>query len=419
MPFTVNLNKATIKVQIESQSEPIMTLEQVRQHVHQLASELLEYWMGAQQETCLHRDLGACWRRVEPYQVACACPKCGSPHVRRKSWKPRRITVAGFGTCWLGRRQLSCVACGTCWMPYEQALELPSGAFDRRSLAHGVDRVVDQSYKKAADACPAGPSASTIHRSVQRFSAPEVSREAGTVVVDGTRVPAWKKPGQITVSVLHEIGAKETPASKDQPPVKRPRRRQRRILGAVGGKEADLIPWLDPLKAHALVHDGNLKLDGQATHVGRCRWHVPHTTQYLLYRNQIRGEDNIRRVERLKNGIERYKYAPSKLTKHLDTWIAAYKDAPVAATHVQNSKEALLTMSRYPEAFTTLTTSHLEREMVEINKRFENGGGWTPKGATSLLWLHQLHRFEPEKYKQTRDDFLTHVAFSNNRNSLS
>ncbi len=38
--------------------------------------------------------------------------------------------------------------------------------------------------------------------------------------------------------------------------------------------------------------------------------------------------------------------------------------------------------------------------MKEINKRFENGGGWTAKGAENLLWHHQMYRYHESWWKR-------------------
>ncbi|HLR31733.1 MAG TPA: hypothetical protein VK074_04550 [Fodinibius sp.] len=54
-------------------------------------------------------------------------------------------------------------------------------------------------------------------------------------------------------------------------------------------------------------------------------------------------------------------------------------DAETACSHVRASRHGLQEMDEYPEAFTVQTTSHVEREMKELNKRFENGGGWSRK----------------------------------------
>jgi len=407
MSLTIKLPKATIKVQIEDQTEPILSLNQLRSYIQSISQQLLEDWVRSQQEACLSRRLGSPWKRLATKDIGICCPQCGSIHLRRKSWKPRKITVDGLGKLSLGRRQLHCVDCKACWMPFKKALGFPSGAYDGKSLSKAIDAAVEQSYKKAGDSNPDGPSGATIHRTVQRLSSPPVPQQVATVATDATKIPRWRKSGQITVGLIHEIGPKE-----QSPSTKRAKRRRRRIVGLVGGSEADIVDRLAPLKIRSLVHDGKLSLDGQARFVGRCRWHVPYTVKYLLYHDQIRGEDNKKRVERLKNGLEIHKKDPQSLRRHLDGWLRDNTDASAACTHVENSKKPLLRMSAHADKFTIQTTSHMEREMVEINKRFENGGGWTPEGAENLLWLHQLNRFEPEKYNQTKHKLINKVAFS-------
>jgi hypothetical protein len=50
-----------------------------------------------------------------------------------------------------------------------------------------------------------------------------------------------------------------------------------------------------------------------------------------------------------------------------------------------------------PEAFVVQTTAPAEREMRELNRRFENGGQWTQAGAENLLRWHQIYRHAPKQ----------------------
>lgn len=53
-----------------------------------------------------------------------------------------------------------------------------------------------------------------------------------------------------------------------------------------------------------------------------------------------------------------------------------------------------------PEAFTVETTAPAEREMRELNRRFENGGQWTQAGAENLLRWHQIYRHAPKQWAE-------------------
>ena len=122
MSFEIKVTNATVKIQIEDQTESILSLEQLSRNIKELASDLFEQWIRYQQEVCLNKSLGQRWKRLNSEDINCGCPHCGSIHVRRKCWKERIITVDGFGKLSLGRRQLSCVDCNGSWMPYEDAL---------------------------------------------------------------------------------------------------------------------------------------------------------------------------------------------------------------------------------------------------------------------------------------------------------
>jgi hypothetical protein len=231
----------------------------------------------------------------------------------------------------------------------------------------------------------------------------------GTVVIDGTRIPAWRRSGQLSVSLAQQIGPASTPQPANRPAKPRPRQ----TLAVAAGREVDLVEALERMDIHALMHDGNLKLPHAANYVGRCYWHVPHTVKHLLYRDQIRGEDNKQRINHLRHALQAITQDGASLKKQLQDWINANKDAPVACRHVRGSMDGLQTLADHSKQFTVRTTSHLEREMVEINKRFENGGGWTPRGAQNLLWLHQLKRHEPRKYEQVKRNLINHTVFPN------
>jgi hypothetical protein len=261
---------------------------------------------------------------------------------------------------------------------------------------------MEMSYQKAGDADSQGPSAGTLHRLVQRTPSPKGIQQAQTVVIDATDVPAWRSSGQISLSMAHEIA----PSTGKVQSTHRPPRRKRRLVGVAAGGEADIKPSLETTVIQGVVHDGKLNLKTFADHQGRCRWHIPYTVGYLLYRDGIKGDANKARRQALRQAIHINRSA-------IKGWLQHNRDAPTACTHVRESLPALQQMDEHPEAFTVGTTSHLEREMVEINKRFQNGGGWTPSGAEHLLGLHQLHRFEPEKYHQTVQKITEQTVSSN------
>lgn len=409
MSFTYKLTIADADVQIQMNHTHILPLSQMVELGKRLVRQLLEEWIKGQQKQVLQQLLGDKWQRLPDPQIGLGCPECGSIHLRRKAWRDRRIAVDGLGRLSVSRRQLYCCDCNHCWMPFAEDLHLPSGSYGPGLVSRAMDRLLETSYQKAAEADPDGPSATSLHRLVQQLESPSAPEQATMVGTDGTRIPAWRESGQISVVLAHGLG----PRREDTAPNGRPKPRDRQVVAVTAGREAQMAEALRPIDIQALVHDGNLQLDDQADHVGRCRWHVPYTVKYLLYRDKIRGRDNKQRVGQLREYLQRSQGNPEGLKARLQQWLDDNEDAPVACRHVAGSLQGLLTMANHPKAFTVQTTSHLEREMVEINKRFENGGGWSARGARNLLWLHQLKRFEPEKYTQVKQQLIERTVFPN------
>lgn len=380
---SLQINKTGIQVQMTMTNKQLTPLVDMLDCLREVAGELLSGWLKLVQEQKLSEWIGERWHPLPAAQRELACHECGSLGVHRKCWRTRSLNVDYFGSISLPRRQVCCGDCGHTWMPFERVLQLPDGAHGPKLIAQALRRVVDTSYRKAADGDPNGPSAGKLHRVVQQVEPPAAPASVQTAVVDATEVPEWHSSGQISLSVAHEVD----PLDKQGAESERPPRRARRILAATAGAEVDIKPLLKSLDINAIIHDGKLDLASSADYVGRCRWHIPYTTRYLLYRDGIKGEDNKTRVKNLRKNIWD--------TQAVEDWLDHNSDAQTACTHVKASLGALRQMDHRPQAFTVQTTSHVEREMKELNKRFENGGGWTPAGAESLLWLHQLNRFEP------------------------
>lgn len=406
MPFNVpcKVTNEDIVVQMQLAHTELLPLGEIIHRVKQLARDLVAQWCKAQQQQRLNQLVGPRWQHHNDAEKALACPSCGSTAVRRKCWRERTLTVDALGSVRVPRRQLQCCDCGGCWMPFARALRLPKGPYGPGMLAQGLDRALEGSYQKAAQSSRQGPSASTLHRLVSRCQPGERSaaQAAGTVVIDGTQVPAWRRSGQISVSLAQQIGPAGSPSGP----------RPRYTLAVAAGREVDLVKPLRRMHIGSLMHDGNLQVRGVADYVGRCYWHVPHTVRHLLYRDQIRGDDNKRRLRGLRHALQAMVHSGARLKRRLHDWIKANQDARIACRHVRGSLEGLQTLADYPEQFTVRTTSHLEREMVEINKRFENGGGWTREGAKKLLWLHQLHRHEPRQYEHVKRTLINQKVFS-------
>jgi hypothetical protein len=213
-------------------------------------------------------------------------------------------------------------------------------------------------------------------------------------VADATRIPAREAGAQHSLSIAHAV--------QPDPTGSRPTL-DRWPVSARVGSETRLRDALRTVPLATLVIDGKMDMVGVADQTGRCRWHLPRSVRYLLYNDGVKGEHN----ETLTREVGQLAHAayPNAVAAQvvLTRWAAVRRwEAPQAATHVERAAPQIAIYAQEStdasSGFTVETTSPAEREMREINRRFENGGQWTRSGAEHLLQWHQIYRHHPERW---------------------
>ena len=394
MPSTMISHKF-FDIQITVTTEERLSVLQVVFCFLHLLPELIKQLMRELQEHWLTEDLGPSGTIGNLFtEKSLACPKCGSRRINRKDWKARKPIVPVLEEIEIEQRRVRCRKCGAIYKPYEEQLGLPKGAqYTPEVLIEGIQNVLMMSYKRASKFAEGSPSASTLHRAVKDFE-PDMSqgeREFTLVVMDATDVPRWKQSGQISLTLAHEI--EQGPEVYDRPTLKRS------VVAVAAGDEKDIKKFLREENVEALLHDGKLDVDELCEVEGRCLWHVPYTVHHLFYKDGIKGEENKRRCKKLTGIIFDEDSSPGECAAKLLDWVDEQEpDAPEAASHVRRALNGLANVKKKTELFEVLTTSCMERQMLEVNKRFENGGGWTPQGAEALLKHLQLWLFEPDRW---------------------
>jgi hypothetical protein len=266
-----------------------------------------------------------------------------------------------------------------------------------------IEATLETSYRRGAEAYPESPSARTLWGLLRDgpvgesfpLDADAEAAQHGTCVADATRIPAREEGAQHSLSIAHAVkpaapgGARPT---LDRWPV-----------GARVGSETRLREALREVPISTLVIDGKMDMVGIADHTGRCRWHLPRSVRYLLYNDAVRGATN----ERLTREVRQLAHAdyanPVAARAVLTRWAAVRRSrAPQAAGHVERAAPQIAVYAEPPSSsatpFQVESTAPVEREMRELNRRFENGGQWTRSGAEHLLQWHQVYRHHPERW---------------------
>jgi hypothetical protein len=391
----VSVSHSFFDIQIRMTTTQRLSVLQVVLALIRILPSLIDQLMETLQENWLENDLGphgAVGSLFDPDQLA--CPECQSHQANRKDFKNRHPVVPVLGEITIPERRVTCQECDSVYRPYEDVLGLPANKqYTMEALMEGIRNVLVTSYERAARFMQADVSPNTLHRRVLE-STPEDTGDDGEyalVVVDATDVPQWKESDQITLTLAHEV--QQGPDEHGRSTL------DREVVALAAGAEEDIKELLETPSIEALMHDGKLNVDELCEIEGRCLWHVPYTARHLLYKDGISGEQNKKLVGELSDRLFEDVISPQQRENQLTDWIEENQSrAPETCRHVELALEGIRNVQDHPSVFDVITTSALERQMVEVNKRFENGGGWTPEGAKALLWHYQLWLIEPENW---------------------
>lgn len=415
----ISLQHEGFDVQIQMPEHASVNAYRLADQLVDLARRLVGPGVHAQLTARLHNDLGprgasgnemddaaSSSSPAEASDDTAKCPACGSGAAYRKGTRSRTVEVARLGAVEIERPYLECRACGRSYTPY--AAGLP----DRRRYAQPamqrpIEATLETSYRRGAEAYPESPSARTLWRILQEgpASAPvplEPDAEAaqqGTCVADATRIPARGNEAQHSLSIAHAIGPDSdgSTSASSRPAL------QRHPVSARVGPETRLREAMREVPVSTLVVDGKMNMTGVADCTGRCRWHLPRSVRYLLYNDAVKGALN----EQLTREVRQLAHAdvanPVAARVAFTRWAAVRRPvAPQAAGHVERAAPQMAVYAGTKRAdaprFNVETTAPAEREMRELNRRFENGGQWTRSGAENLLQWHQIYRHHPERW---------------------
>lgn len=394
---TARISHEFFDIQIHVTTSKRISVLQVIMVLLHLLPKLIKRLMKMLQEQWITEDLGPHGTVGNLFsERSLSCPECGSPKVNRKDWRSRKPVVPVLGEIEIPQRRVKCRECETVYKPYEDDLGLPKGTqYTPEVLVRGIQNALMMSYERASVLTGGSPSAGRIHRAVKELK-PEVNdedEEYTLVIIDATDVPKWRESGQISLTLAHEISR--------GPQVYGRGTLKRSIVAVAAGQEEDIKAFLEGPRIQAVMHDGKLNMEELCEVDGRCMWHVVYTVHHLLYRDGITGEQNTNKCESLFDILFDPTLSPGECAAKMLDWVEDQRPvAPQAARHVEHALDGVMNVKSHSELFDVLTTSCMERMMVELNKRFENGGGWTPQGAEALLSHLQLWLYEPEQWIQ-------------------
>jgi hypothetical protein len=336
------------------------------------------------------------------------CPGCGVVQDRQ-GWtlRGRRVRTLKtlLGEISLPLVQVTCRSCGRTRAPGAAALGLVARERIASQLEQrGLERVYETSYRRSAqalDSCTGVRlSSSTLHRRVQRRGAElrlRADPAASVVLADGTKVRAGRRTELEELRMAVQVLGREKVGS-------RPRARLRllglevgpggwpRVLQPAPGTQVVVTDAELPVRAH--VRD---RYPG-ARHQ-QCEWHVGHSLNWSLRVDGVKPAE--RKQRRAELGKILWGEAPiEERRRRYDTFIEALHPSPTSQKQLRQARAYLL----FEPCSSERTTSLLERQMREVDRRAWNGARWSSSGLAHLLRLSFARTHNPDDYQRLWSD---------------
>lgn len=311
------------------------------------------------------------------------CPRCRSRHLIRKGWR-KRILNSSRGKLPVVVLQARCKSCGRTFRPINERIGL---TFSERYVEELVDKAVllavQMSFARSSTVLKALTGASISAEGIRqkvakratalRLALPEAN---DTLLIDSTKVKSGLK--QRGSNVYLAIDAKPGPNVAGRPSLKK------RLFHLHVGDFAPLKRWLKHTAVKRVVHDGGDQLADHVVYSQRCRWHLVHQLKHYLWQDGVKLEKRSIYQKRLSHILSDPKRGENRLRRFIKA--LENEKLTTSAGHLK-AAEAETFMDVKEPGFSFSTTSPLEREMRELNRRADIGVRWSDKGIESVLKL--------------------------------
>jgi len=358
--------------------------EEIHEERTVLLGTILSNIVYSHQADRLTGDLGPRYARSETVS-SFSCPRCESQRFTRKG-KRYRLYTSVVGKTMLPIVQVQCSVCHYRFCPYKEQIGL---AFTDRispTLKQRQMKLTCQvSYNKArtfVESCLgvslSGPTIRTeIDRKASEIRQTPATAKGEIVYNDSTKVKAGSKQRGISIHV----------AVTSKPGTKRHRRK--RLLFLRTGSAKQIKGSLKALKTKGIVHDGDMDLSGCARWLQRCLWHLVHQLKHFLWEDNIPFEAREPYVKELITILHRSSNVKEMKNKYR-SFIKMLKVTGLIQSyvHLKNAEPEIGTFWKH--GIVGSTTSPVEREMREINRRADIGVRWSVPGVENLL-LVKMH----------------------------
>lgn len=361
------------------------------------------------QESVLDIYLGAPWHGSPGLATPWECPRCSARAGFVRRGKRIRKLKTSIGRVSFPLHQITCTDCGKTFSPFPELFGMEKRQRFSRELEQKFCRIAkDLSYGKAAklfnQMLDLDISSRSIHSTVQKYGARAKIMEDLSQIkhlqVDSTKINASANERGIDVHLAISIGPSE---------LKNRRIVRTKTLASVQVSETptDVKRLLRESKVDQITVDGKSGLENYIekknipTTVQRCLWHIPRTAAHMMYLDKIMIDARKKYVAPLKEFLFDESLSVNTRLEKYNSFIEQCRDAGFENTtsFLENAADNLYTYKQFDDAdIYGRTTSVVERQMREVNRRMENGSRWSKTGVNNLLKLKLIEEMNPSSY---------------------
>lgn len=319
------------------------------------------------------------------------CPKCRGRQLIRKGWR-NRILNTSRGRIKVVVQQVRCKCCGRTFRPLNERIGLArTQRFSDELIDKALRLAVQMSYTRSASVIKllteGTISAEGLRQQVARKAALlrwHYPSAKDTVLIDSTKVKSGTK--QRGRSVYMAIKAKPGAQVAGRPSI------EKRVLHLHVGDSQPLKNWLSRASVKRLVHDGGEQLADHAVFTQRCQWHLVYQLKHYLWQDGVAFENRAEYQKQLKHIL----YDPNQGQSRMKHFIKQLdqKNLKTSSGHLQAAEPETFMNIKEP-GFTFCTTSPIEREMRELNRRADVGARWSDRGIENVLKVLFDYRLNP------------------------
>ena len=384
----------------------------------QIGPMLVRSYLEAIQDQVLDGALGGKWIRGAG-EAPWTCPRCRSGKgFRRRGSRTRVVRKSSVGRVSFRVRQVTCRGCGKTFSPLLPMLglgpyQVSTGEFQAKAVKVACQTSFARCSAHMSELAGAEVSASAVHKWVQQTSKMvvlDVGRAHGRpVLLDSTNVRATDRKTGCSLNIGLSILGRYW----------RNGRTRLRAYPVCFGVNEQCIKTAQPL---ALVKPARILFDRDDGLVDwledtfpdvpkqRCVWHLVTQLYRTLWRDGLRKPQSRMWTESLsqimyhpegdvESSRRELKGLIVQLAQHNLKYAANYLKAaePYAFAYRQHPDGMFFEESN-GEARAICSTSPVEREIREINRRTDIGARWSTDGVHNLVLLDLVRRYDLEQW---------------------